>query len=175
MDGLAATRAIKQASPGTSVIMVTLHDDPDYLLQALKAGAAGYLLKNASLREVRIAVRRVLEGAWLLNPEVATALPRRLADEQSDTGAPPPERLTPREADVLRLLITGQTNRQIAANLTVSLGTVKAHVEHIIAKLGVSDRTQAAVRAIEPRILPDSSGSSAVPVKGSMGGMWRHP
>jgi DNA-binding NarL/FixJ family response regulator len=153
MDGLAATRAIKKACPTTSVIIVTMHENPDYLFEALKAGAAGYLLKDVSQREVVAAVQRVLRGEALLNPELATQLLRRLAGETPSGTGRAPERLTPREHEVLRLLAQGQTNREIAKALVVSVGTVKVHVEHIIAKLGVSDRTQAAVRAVELGLL----------------------
>jgi DNA-binding NarL/FixJ family response regulator len=157
MDGLAATRAIKQECPRTAVIIVTMHENPDYLFEALKAGAAGYLLKDASQREVVTAVRRVLRGESLLNQDLATQLLRRLAGEASGSAVlRPPERLTPREHEVLRLLAQGQTNREIAKSLVVSVGTVKVHVEHIIAKLGVSDRTQAAVRAVELGLLSNS-------------------
>lgn len=158
MDGLAATRSIKSECPKTSVIIVTMHENPDYLFEALKAGAAGYLLKDASQREVVTAVRRVLRGESLLNQDLATQLLRRLAGEASGAnGARPAERLTPREHEVLRLLAQGQTNREIAKSLVVSVGTVKVHVEHIIAKLGVSDRTQAAVRAVELGLLGTST------------------
>jgi len=158
MDGLAATRAIKQELPRTAVVIVTMHENPDYLFEALKAGAAGYLLKDASQREVVTAIRRVLRGESLLNQDLATQLLRRLAGEASGVATPrPPERLTPREHEVLRLLAQGQTNREIAKSLVVSVGTVKVHVEHIIAKLGVSDRTQAAVRAVELGLLHTSS------------------
>jgi DNA-binding NarL/FixJ family response regulator len=136
------------------VIIVTMHENPDYLFEALKAGAAGYLLKDASQREVVTAIRQVLRGESLLNQDLATQLLRRLAGEAGGGSRPrPPERLTPRELDVLRLLAQGQTNREIAKSLVVSVGTVKVHVEHIIAKLGVSDRTQAAVRAVELGLL----------------------
>jgi DNA-binding NarL/FixJ family response regulator len=154
MDGLAATRAIKDECPRTAVIIVTMHENPDYLFEALKAGAAGYLLKDASQRDVVTAIRQVLRGESLLNQDLATQLLRRLAGEAGGSPRPrPPERLTPRELDVLRLLAQGQTNREIARRLVVSVGTVKVHVEHIIAKLGVSDRTQAAVRAVELGLL----------------------
>lgn len=148
LDGLAATRAIKESCPRVSVLIVTMYEDPNYLLEALKAGAAGYLLKDATQREVVTAVRQVLRGESLLNPGLATQLLRRMVDEAK---APPQpvERLTPRELEVLELVARGLTNREIGRELVVSVGTVKLHVEHIIGKLGVSDRTQAAVRAVQ--------------------------
>jgi DNA-binding NarL/FixJ family response regulator len=153
LDGLAATAAIKQEYPATSVIIVTMYENPDYLVQALKAGAAGYLLKDATQREVVTAVRQVLRGEFPLHPHLSTHLLQRLAREMAREAQPLPERLTPREVVVLQLLAQGQTNREIARLLGVSVGTVKVHVQHIIAKLGVSDRTQAAVRAVELGLL----------------------
>ena len=159
MDGLAATRAIKERLPETSVVMVTMHESPDYLLEAIKAGAAGYILKDAAGERLVEAVRRTLEGEAPLSEGLAMQLLRRMVNE-NEQGAgsrpeaekltgPLPEGITPREAQVLRLLAKGRTNPQIAQDLKVSRGTVKIHVQNIISKLGVSDRTQAAVRAIE--------------------------
>ncbi len=153
MDGLAATRAIKQVCPSTSVIIVTMHETPEYLFDALKAGAAGYLLKDATRRELILAVRQVLRGESIMDGALAVRMLRRLADETPGQAPPPPDRLTPREREVLHLLALGLTNREIASKLAVSAGTVKIHVEHIIAKLGVSDRTQAAVRAVQLGLL----------------------
>jgi DNA-binding NarL/FixJ family response regulator len=158
MDGLAAAKEIKQRYPSIGVLMVTMHENPDYLLEALKAGAAGYVLKDAPQEEVLSAVRRVREGESPLDPELAARLLRRLAAEtvgraRTVNSVGPLEALTPRELEVLELMKLGRTNRQIAQDLVISLGTAKNHVEHIIAKLGVSDRTQAVVRALELGIL----------------------
>ena len=160
MDGLAATREIKQRYPETSVMMVTMHENPDYLLEALKAGAAGYVLKDAPRDEVLTAVRRVREGESSLDPELAARLLRRLATENGGRGGARSaeedltvDSLTPRELEVLRFMQLGRTNRQVAEELFISRGTVKRHVENIIAKLGVSDRTQAVVRALELGVL----------------------
>jgi DNA-binding NarL/FixJ family response regulator len=159
MDGLAATWEVKQRYPGISVLMVTMHENPDYLLEALKAGAAGYVLKDAPRKAVISAVRRVREGESPLDAELAARLLRRLATEgpgrreRGVRGGASLEGLTPRELEVLGLLKLGRTNRQIAEDLVISLGTAKNHVEHIIAKLGVSDRTQAVVKALELGIL----------------------
>jgi DNA-binding NarL/FixJ family response regulator len=157
MDGITATRRIKDEQPGVSVLMVTMHENPDYLLEALDAGAAGYVLKDAPAERLINAVHRTLDGESPLNQELATRLLRQLAEEKLDTPSHTPPKhhepladaLTPRETEVLGLLTTGQTNQQIAQTLTISKGTAKVHVERIIRKLGVSDRTQAAVRALE--------------------------
>ena len=153
MDGLAATRSIKQACPKTSVLIITTHEHSDYLVAALKAGAAGYMLKDVTRQELLSAVRRVLRGESIIDSDVAARALQRLAREPSAYDGPTLERLTPREHQVLQLLAQGMTNREIAGQLTLSVGTVKIHVEHIIAKLGVSDRTQAAVRAVESGLL----------------------
>ena len=153
LDGLAATRALKAEFPGVAVIVVTIHENPDYLLQALKAGAAGYVLKDATQPQLVTAIRQLLRREFLLHPGVMGELLGRLAAEAPPRRAALPERLTPREAAVLRLLARGRTNREIAAELRVATGTVKVHVEHILAKLAVADRTQAAVRALELGLL----------------------
>jgi DNA-binding NarL/FixJ family response regulator len=149
MDGLAATKAIKREVPTTAVVIVTMHENPEYLLEALRAGAAGYVLKEATHDEVLKTVRRVLEGEVLLTPEVASRLLVRLVRERQRPTQEQPVHLTTRELVVLRLVAQGWTNREIAAELHLSTGTVKVHVERILAKLGVAHRTQAAVRAVE--------------------------
>ncbi|HYU18475.1 MAG TPA: response regulator transcription factor [Chloroflexota bacterium] len=149
VDGLSATQVIKARSPRTSVIVVTMHDNPDYLFEALKAGASGYILKDASQRELVRAVRQVIAGETLPRPGRTAELLRRLARKPRPAVAQPAAGLTPRELEVLELVTLGLTNREIAGTLSCSPGTVKVHVEHIIAKLEVSDRTQAAVRAVE--------------------------
>jgi DNA-binding NarL/FixJ family response regulator len=222
MDGLQATKKIKQEMPKTSVMMVTMHENSDYLFEAVKAGPAGYVLKDTSGEKLSGAVRRTLEGESPLNQELAMRLLLRLSRESGGSsgegtgggsrersgraspgasgttpeegpreegeplashpvatgpetsqpdathtgahqagssgsgqsrGTEQMESLTPREVEVLRLFSQGQTNPQIAQNLLVSRGTVKIHVQHIISKLGVSYRTQAAVRAIEAGLL----------------------
>ena len=167
IDGLATCRSIKQEVPATSVILITMHENPQYLLEALRAGASAYVLKDVTQRELLSTVRRVLRGESALNPELVM---RMLEQLRRETGSPeerPASQLSPREREVLQLLSQGLTNREIANKLTVSASTIKIHVEHIIAKLGVSDRTQAAVRAIEMGLLQSSNtmavGNSAIP------------
>lgn len=159
MDGLGATRAIKADHPEISILVVTTHASTEYLLEAIEAGAAGYVLKDASKRQLIAAVRRTLTGETALNQDLAMGLLKRLAGEGRIQESPheeprgsveqPIEPLTPREVEILRLLADGLTNPEIARHLVVSTGTVKNHVQHVIRKLGVSDRTQAAVRGME--------------------------
>ena len=162
IDGLEATRAIKEEMPGVSVVMVTMHENPDYLLEAIRAGAAGYILKDAEGEKLVRAVRRTLNGESPVAQDLAMQLLMHMANETQKDGVPArankhrdamPGGITPREVEVLRLLAQGRTNPEIAHELEISRGTVKIHVQHIIAKLGVSDRTQAAVRAIELGLL----------------------
>ena len=154
MNGLEATRSIKEEIPATSVLMLTTYENPDYLLEAVGAGAAGYIIKDATCSELTGAVRRALNGECPLDQELAMRLLRRVAigNEQETEPAPAPEGepgllpepLTPRELEVVRLLARRKTNLQIARELVISFATAKVHVEHIIAKLKVSDRNQAA-------------------------------
>jgi DNA-binding NarL/FixJ family response regulator len=176
MDGLEATRKIKEELPQTSVLFLTAHADHRLLMDAVKAGAAGYVLKGERPDNVLDAIRAVLEGGTPLDQGVAMGLLRQIAAEEaasfsSQGGHPPttqqitsaesptpalsvPSPLTPREAEVLSLLALGKTNRQVAQELHLSVSTVKRHIEHILPKLKVSDRTQAAVKAIEMGLLP---------------------
>ncbi len=172
MDGLKATHAIKQEHPSIGILMVTMHENPNYLLEAISAGAAGYVLKGAPGERLISAIRRTIEGESPLNQELAAQLLRRLAnqrgqeEEQEEQPPPQPQRhkdplvepLTPRETEVLHMVAQGQSNPEIARTLTISKATVKVHVERIIRKLNVSDRTQAAVRAIQLGLLSYESG-----------------
>jgi DNA-binding NarL/FixJ family response regulator len=155
MSGIEATRKLKEHSPSTLVLVLSGLEDPDHLSEALKAGAAGYLLKGASASQIVEATRKVLLGESLLNQEVATRLLMRLVEEARRKDAPPleemlPEVLSPREVEVLHLMAGGKTNHQIARELFVSVSTVKKHVHSVLTKLGASDRTQAIVKAVEP-------------------------
>jgi DNA-binding NarL/FixJ family response regulator len=168
MDGIEATRAIKAEFPKTSVLMFTARADHRLLMEAVKAGAAGYILKGCHPDQLVDAVRRILGGGTPLDQELAMQLIRDLVGGQtqqlraqaSDVLPEEPRRpallphpLTNRELEVLRLMAQGRTNREIAKELLVSVGSVKAYVQRTIAKLEVSDRTQAAVKATELGIL----------------------
>jgi DNA-binding NarL/FixJ family response regulator len=160
LDGLEATRQIKKEVPGTIVLILTASDWPYDLSEALKAGAAGYMLKVAPIPETIDAVRKVAAGESPLNQELAAQLLRRLVEDVPKGRRIPEgdlllESLTPREAEMLRLMTRGYTNQQLARNLHISVSTVKKHVRSVISKLGVSDRTQAAVRAVELGLLAE--------------------
>jgi len=160
LDGLATTRAIKQEFPRIAVLLVSLHATPEYVLEAIEAGASGYLLKDAPLHELASAIRQVLRGESMLTEALAARMLRRMSARPELLAATLPAPLTPRELEVLRLVARGKTNRQIADELMITSGTVKLHVEHIIGKLEVSDRTQAAVRAIQLGLLRSDAGTS---------------
>lgn len=155
LDGLAAIQPIKRASPRTAILIVSFHATPEYVVEAVRLGAAGYLLKDSSREAILETARRVVGGEALLHGSNAAELLRRAADPVTQSQAAPPL-LTPREQEVLRYLTEGRTNREIAAILDIKAGTVKNHVEHIIAKLPVSDRTQAAVYALRNGLIVDA-------------------
>lgn len=143
IDGLEATRRIAALGLPSRVIMLSLHDMPAYVREALAAGAAGYVLKDASIAELRGAVGQVMAGQSVIPLALINAVVREGTREQRPADAL--GSLTSREREVLGLVAEGLTNKAIARQLAVSPATVKAHVERIIAKLGVTDRTQAAV------------------------------
>ena len=152
LDGLAAMRGLRERVPHARVIVLTSFLDDDKLLPALRAGAAGYLLKNAPPPEVARAVRAAHAGEALLDPVVAARLVETLAGDGD-----PLDRLTPREREVLELIGRGFPNKRIARRLEVSEKTVKTHVGHVLAKLGVTDRTQAAVVAVRAGLVDPGS------------------
>lgn len=149
MDGIAATAAILAEQPTTRIIITTMYEDPGYMQRALEVGAVGYVLKDASRPTLVGAVHQALAGGFPLHQELAALVLRRLTADNTAAAEPTHNQLTPRELDVLALLVKGLTNRQIGDRLYISIGTVKLHVERILAKLDVTDRTQAAVRAVE--------------------------
>ncbi len=152
MSGTEATRQIKKASPDTSVIMLTMYDSEMYVVEALRAGAAGYLTKDGSKELLCYAVRAVVEGGAMVRSQLLQQAIQgfiRIPNAQGSNGeAWLVERLSPRELDVIRLLSRGYSNRDILKELSLAEVTVKKHVQNIIAKLGVSDRTQAAIAGV---------------------------
>jgi DNA-binding NarL/FixJ family response regulator len=143
LDGIEAMQRIRAERSLTRVVVLTSFGDEERLLPAVRGGAAGYLLKSAEPREVVRAIRAAHAGEAVIDPKAAG----RLLDALADTGAPAAT-LTPREREVLALVARGYANKRIAGELGLSEKTVKAHVGHILGKLGVADRTQAALVAV---------------------------
>lgn len=154
-DGFDALKGIKSARETTSVLMLTTYDNPTFMARAVAGGAAGYLLKGITRDELLEAMRNVAGGEMLLTQEQLVRSLRSVSENAVRT-TDLIEPLTKREEEVLRLLATGLSNREIGAILFIGEGTVKTHVEHIIGKLGVSDRVQAAVWAARKGLVVES-------------------
>lgn len=158
IDGVTATARIRQQQPKCQVLMLTTFDDEEYIIKSLQAGASGYLLKDIPAADLAQAVRLTHTGIYQLDPSVAGKLVGALGKSgkgKEETAVPPPieHDLTDRELEVLRLIATGATNREIAAQLVVSEGTVKNHVSSILSTLGLRDRIQAALYAHEHHLM----------------------
>ena len=149
IDGDEATARIVAARPETRVVILTTYENDDAILRAISAGASGYLLKAAPEEELLAGVRSVAAGEVALAPSVSRLLVQRAAAP----AAPSSPELSPRELDVLRLVAQGLSNRAIAERLFVGEATVKTHLLHAFAKLGVDDRTRAVTRAMELKLL----------------------
>jgi two-component system, NarL family, response regulator LiaR len=147
MDGVAATRAIKQQNPGIQIVALTSFQEDELVQNALKAGAVGYLMKNVSSRELSAAIRAAKDGKMTLSPEAAQALVR--ASQQAEET----ETLTEREREVLKLMVDGLNNAEIAERLVVSLSTVKYHISNILMKLGVDNRVAAVTTALQKKLV----------------------
>ena len=151
LDGIQATRQLVPQLPATRVVMLTTFDLDDYIVDAFRAGASGFLLKTAPPAQLVAAVRTVHAGDALLAP----ASTRRLIEQSARPPGPAPalDMLTPREHDVLRLLARGLTNAEIAQQLVVEPSTIKSHVASVLAKLGLRDRVQAVITAYETGLI----------------------
>jgi NarL family two-component system response regulator LiaR len=146
LDGVEATRLVKQASPRTQVIVLTSYHQDEHIFPAIRAGALSYLLKDVEPRELADAVRKAARGEATLHPRVASRVVQELHGARRDATNPFTE-LSERELDVLRLIADGLSNADIAERLIISDKTVKSHVSNILNKLHLADRTQAAVFA----------------------------
>ena len=156
-DGIAATRAIRAAHPHTSVIMLTMYGEEASAFEAVRAGAQGYLVKTADVQEVVQAVRVTRQGAAVIDPALLPRLLREFQRLISDPAAPPLERLSERELTLVRLLVEGKSNKEMARETGVAVSTVKNQLSQVFRKLGVQDRTQAAVYAIAHDLVPQPS------------------
>ncbi len=164
MDGVLATAQIRRQLPHCQVLMLTTFDDEESIVAALQAGASGYLLKDIPAQHLAQAIHLTHKGIYQLDPSIAGKLigalvnPQRLGTPGSPslptpTTSPPALDLTEREIEVLRLIAQGATNREIADRLVISEGTVKNHVSNILSRLGLRDRTQAALFARDRQLL----------------------
>ncbi|MDZ8187304.1 MAG: response regulator transcription factor [Nostoc sp. ChiSLP02] len=150
MDGVAATREIQKHYPQTKILVLTTFDDNEYVSAALQSGAMGYLLKDTPSEELAVAIRAVYKGYTQLGPGIVKKLLTQFSQPTLTQSPPVPpilNELTPREKEVLRLIATGASNREIAQELYISEGTVKNHVTNILNRLNLRDRTQAAIWA----------------------------
>ena len=147
MNGIEATKQIKAERPAQNVLVLTSYDDDAYVFALLEAGAAGYLLKNASEAELLGAVRAVAAGESALHPSVARKVLERFST--TSTSSSPLDTLSPRELEVLRIAATGRTNKEIARDLDISPRTVQVHLANIFSKLGVGSRTEAVLIGIK--------------------------
>lgn len=149
MNGIEATREIHTKFPNIKILVLTTYDDDEWVFDAIRAGAAGYLLKDTPRQKIVEAIRGTVEGKSFLDPAIAGKLLNQVASKQTQPTSILTGKLTERELDVLRLIAKGINNSDIAVRLYLSEGTVRNHVSAILEKLGVSDRTQAAVIAIQ--------------------------
>ena len=145
LDGVEATRQIRAAQPETEIVVLTTHADESSILDALRAGARGYLTKDAGIAEISRAVHAASDHQALLDPVAQNALVEAASAGARPAPAPAalPDDLTPREAEVLSLVARGLSNREIAESLVVSEATVKTHINHVFSKIGARDRAQA--------------------------------
>ena len=146
MDGVEATRRVKNVSPRTQIVVLTSYHEDEHIFPALQAGAISYVLKDLGMEELADAILKAARGEATLHPRVAARVIRELQGPKSDEVNPYTE-LTNREMEVLRLIAAGMSNSGIAEELVVSEYTVKGHVSNILSKLHLADRTQAAVYA----------------------------
>jgi len=148
MNGVEATRRIRARDPAVKVLVLTTYDDDEWVFDAIRAGASGYLLKDTPRDAVIKAIKGTVAGQSFVDPQVTGKLLQQVASQQEQPATHITDKLTDREVDVLRLLARGLNNADIAARLYLSEGTVRNHVSAILSKLDVADRTQAAVVAI---------------------------
>jgi len=148
MNGVEATRQFRVKYPQVKVLILTTYDDDEWIAEAVQAGAAGYLLKDTPRRELVKAIKGTVDGKTFLDPAVAGKVLQQASSQATLSALTITSKLTEREVEVLRLIAGGLNNRDIAERLYLSEGTVRNHVSAILAKLDLSDRTQAAVIAI---------------------------
>jgi NarL family two-component system response regulator LiaR len=153
LDGIGATKAIKEFDPNIKILILTSFTDDEHILPAIEAGATGYLLKDVSAEELTRAIEGAYRGEAQLHPEVTRRLMERVRQPRRPQQQPG-EDLTPRELEVLRLIASGMSNKEIGRELVMTERTVKGHVSNILSKLNLQDRTQAALYAVRHGLAP---------------------
>jgi DNA-binding NarL/FixJ family response regulator len=153
MDGIAATREIRQQAPETKIVMLTSHDDDTEIFAAFASGASGYCMKDTASQTLKLAIRSVHQGAAWFDPRIASRLLNDMVSGNQNSFAQTPSKsstveLSEREIEVLKLITDGLGNKEIATKLQINVSTVRTHVEHILEKLSASGRTDAAVKAL---------------------------
>lgn len=150
MDGITAVREIKRITPSVRIIVLTSYSEDDQIFGVIKAGALSYLLKDADLHDLVAAVRAAARGESILHPMVAARVLREMRQQAQS----PLQELTPRELEVLAHIARGRSNAEIAIDLGIGAQTIKTHVSNILSKLHLADRTQAAIYALQQRLIP---------------------
>ncbi|HEY9744684.1 MAG TPA: response regulator transcription factor [Oculatellaceae cyanobacterium] len=167
MDGLTATKLIKEEFPDMKVVMLTSHDDEANIAAALTCGANAYCMKDIKIQRLVQVLEMVWEGATWYDPAISTVLmrllrekisPEELLQAEEQLGDKPLIPLTERELDVLELIVRGKSNKDIAEALNITIHTVKIHVGNVIQKMGVEDRTQVAIKALQQRLVQMPKG-----------------
>lgn len=153
INGVQATRKLKELFPELPVLILTTFADDEWLFDAIRAGAAGYLLKDTGREDLEKAIRGTLEGRSFIDPALAGKLFHRIAEPQPELSPPGPV-LTDREREILRLIVAGRSNPQIARELYLAPGTVRNYVSALFQKMKVADRTRAAVEAVRRGLVP---------------------
>jgi DNA-binding NarL/FixJ family response regulator len=154
MNGIESTEALRKEHPLMKVLVLTTFSDKDHVLSSIKAGANGYLLKDADPERIAESIRQAYQGLPQLDPAVAGQLMSHVASPKEETAAAP-DKLTARELEVLKLIAQGHSNKEIAAVCGIAEKTVKTHVSSVLSKLGLADRTQAALYAVKNGIAGD--------------------
>lgn len=163
VNGIQATEAIRQKNPNTQVVMLTASELDDHVIEAVRAGAAGYMLKNLDASELFELIDGVSRGDAAISRSMASRLLKSIANGHT-TGNSLSESLTERETEVLRLVARGASNVDIADQLCISVNTVKTHLQHILGKLNLENRTQAATYAVRNGIIAATQSASSQPI-----------
>ena len=156
MDGVEATRIIRKENPDVGIVVLTMHEEEEFIFNAVKAGATGYLLKDSDSAQIVKAIRAIYDGESLIHPSVATKILAEFSQLSGNKGKPyrkPKRELTTREIGILQMVAEGKTNKEIASDLNLSEKTIKNHIRNIFHKLQVVDRTQAAFYALRKGLI----------------------